>query len=248
MKPFPKPADWLAPIRASYLIQLDSYTETRNFIHIWLPEGYGSLQDGCCVLDRTEDRRFHMEGDILVTTLEVAGRFRLRGEVGPIEDGVNLRIAVTNISSETLVENRAGVCIQFAAAPSFADSALERYFYVAGGKITRPRPPLRHLDENHAWFWGTAPGFPHNPAPDFPFIGLESRDGCWVVGHGWDSSRNVWGNCHPSISCIHADPWLPAIAPSETVLSSGVLYFMRGNAEDCVARYGREFAGDSSTV
>lgn len=246
MKPFKKPANWLAPIRASHLIQLDTYTDTRNFIHIWLPEGYGTLQDGCCVLDRTEDRRFFMEGETLVTTLELPDRFFLRGEVAPIEDGVSMKISVTNLSKETIPENRAGVCIQFAAAPSFADSVLERYFYISSGGIARPTPPLRYLDENHAWFWGTAPDFPHNPAPDFPFIGLESNNGRWVVGHAWDSSRKVWGNCHASISCIHADPWLAAIPPSETASSEGVLYFMDGKAEDCLARYRREFRAEKS--
>lgn len=63
----------------------------------------------------------------------------------------------------------------------------------------------------------------------------------WVAGHGWDASRVIWGNCHPAVSCIHADPFLGPIAPGETVSTNGVLYLMAGTPEQCVERFQREF-------
>tara|TARA_B100000809_G_scaffold237132_1_gene256677 strand:+ start:1632 stop:2372 length:741 start_codon:yes stop_codon:yes gene_type:complete len=243
MKPFKTPAAFLAPIRASHLVQLDVYTDTRNFIHIWLPENYGKPPHDCCTFDRTEDRRFRMEGDTLVTTLIREGSFEIRGEVAPIEDGVGLTLSVTNLSSEALPGSVAGVCIQFAAAASFVDTELKRYFYVHDDRITAIHPPYEDYDKGHAWFWGTAPReeFQHNPSPDFGFVGLESADGKWVVGHGWDSARTICGNCHPSISCIHADPFFDALPPGEAVSSHGVLYIMEGTATTCLERFRREF-------
>jgi len=246
MKPFKTPASFLAPIRASHLIQLDVYTNTRNFIHIWLPEVYGKCPNECSVLDRTEDRRFHMEGDTLVTTLTRPGSFEFHGEVCPIEDGVGMRLSVTNLSTEYLSESIAGVCVQFAAAVSFTDTELERYFYVHAGQVNYIKPPYQDYENGHAWFWGTAPNetFAHNPKPDFGFVGLASADGKWVVGHGWDASRVICGNCHPSVSCIHADPFFESIAPGETASTAGVLYIMEGSPESCVERFRCEFRGE----
>ena len=95
MRPFPTPtAPWmqLAPIRAGHYVQLDVYTDTRNIVHIWLPEGYGNDPHNCSIPDRTEDRRFHMEEESLVTTFNKPDGFDLRGEVSPIEDGVSLKL------------------------------------------------------------------------------------------------------------------------------------------------------------
>jgi len=243
VKPFRTPALWLAPIRASHLIQLDVYTDTRNFVHIWLPEGYGKPPHSCTVLDRTEDRRFRMEGDRLVTCFSDAGNLALRGEVWPIEDGVGLSLAVTNLSDDALPPCSASVCVQFAAAPSFVDTRLERYFYVHDGDVCHVKPPYVNYEDNHAWFYGTAPReeFLHNPAPDFAFVGLASKDSRWVAGMGWDTSETVFGNCHPSISCIHADPEFGRLQPGETALCRGVLYIMPGTALDCIARFRDEF-------
>jgi hypothetical protein len=257
MKPFKTPASWLAPIRAAHLVQLDFYDGQRNFIHIWLPEGWfpqkgedeflrspatrlGSAM--CCVLDRTEDRRFFEEEGTLVTTFEDS-RVRMRGEVSPIEDGVALSLSLTNLSDTPIGPSLANVCVQFAAAPSFADPLLERYFYVSGGTIVHVNRPYYNFEENHTWFFGTAPDtrFPHNPPADYGFVGLASKDGEWVAGHGWDSSKKVWGNCHPSLACFHSDPEFGKVNPGQTLVSKGVLYIMRGSPEECSARYDREF-------
>lgn len=246
MKPFKTPAAFLAPIRASHMVQLDVYTDTRNFIHIWLPENYGKAPHDCCTFDRTEDRRFRMEGDTLVTTLTEDGRFDIRGEVAPIEDGVALALSITNLSSESFPASMAGVCIQFAAAASFVDTELQRYFYVHDERITTIKPPYEDYDNGHAWFWGTAPRepFQHNPAPDFGFVGLQSVDGKWVVGHGWKSARTICGNCHPSTSCMHADPFFDAISPGDTACARGVLYIMKGTPQTCLDRFCVEFLNE----
>ncbi|MCJ8329087.1 MAG: hypothetical protein HRT89_05965 [Lentisphaeria bacterium] len=243
MKPFKTAANFLAPIRAANLIQLDVYTDTRNFIHIWLPENYGKSPNDCCTFDRSEDRHFFMDGDTQVNTLTRPGIFEIRGEVIPIENGVDLKLTISNLSDEPLPESIAGVCIQFAAAPSFTDTTLERYFYVHEDEITFAQPPYQDYDHGHAWFWGTLPNetHKHNPPAELGFIGLASRDGNWVIGHGWENGSSICGNCHPTIACIHADPLMPEIPPGETVSTKGVLYIMEGNPESCLERYRNEF-------
>ena len=263
MKPFRTPAPWLAAFRGSHLIQLDFYDGNRNLINIWLPELWkeDSGQKGSTksheasvkaalssVLDRTEDRRFYVEDGRLITTYEMKTRFKLRGEILPIENGVSMKLSLTNLSNNNINPSIASVCVQFAAAPSFADSLLDRYFYVSRGKIVFVKGPYLNSphpnsQENHVWFFGTSPDerFVHNPQPDSNFIGLTSKDSNWVAGLNWNSSTRIWGNCHPSMSCIHSDPHFEQIAPLETAKSTGVLFLMEGQPEDCVARFKEEF-------
>lgn len=60
MKPFPtNPAKFpILPIHVAHAIQLDFYTDMRNVIDIWLPEGYGKPPHHCLILSYVEDRRF----------------------------------------------------------------------------------------------------------------------------------------------------------------------------------------------
>jgi hypothetical protein len=243
MKPFNTPAPWLAPIRASHLIELDFYTGERNLVHVWLPEDYGEDPFRTGVLDRTEDRRFKMEGDTLVSTFDAPGLLSLRATVDPLEDGIAMSLSITNHSQQTLPAAVANVCVQFASAPTFRDTLLERYFYVSGGAITYFKRPYYNYEDNHVWFYGHAPDerFLHNPEPDLGFIGLASHDGKYVAGMGWDSTRILIGNCHGSIACIHADPYLRDIAPLATGSTRGVLYLMKGKPKDCVGRFKAEF-------
>ena len=62
-----------------------------------------------------------------------------------------------------------------------------------------------------------------------------------MVGHGWDTSRNIFGNCHPAIMGMCANPMMDAIEPGHTAESTGVLYIMEGTPEECVARFRHEF-------
>jgi hypothetical protein len=226
-------------------VQLAVLTDTLNHIHIACPEWYGKEPHICRTFDRVEDRRFFLDGDTMVTTVAIPGSFTLRGEIIPIDDGVKLRIAVTNLSEQTLPESPAIVCIQCAAAPSFADPLLERYFYVSGGEIVYFQPPYEDVGARLFSTIGHQVGpreqFWHNPEPDFPFIGMQSTDGRWVLGHSWKTSRAIWGNCHPAIACLHADPMIAAIAPGDTFGTFGVLYVMQGTPAECVNRFRQDF-------
>jgi hypothetical protein len=253
MKPF-KPQQigtkQALPIRASQFIQLAVQTDiaNQNLIHMLLPAAYGQEPYVCRYFDRVEDRRFFLEGETLVTTFTKKESLAIRGEVSPIEDGVATRLAITNLSDVVFPEMQAIVSVQVAAAPSFADSELERYFYVSGGKVVYFKRPYDDAGTGQTRLFSTTGHrvgpkelFPHNPEPDFTFIGLQSRDGKWVVGHGWKTGQEIFGNCHPALSAISASPVMPSIAPGETAEVSGVLYIMQGTPEDCVARFKTEF-------
>ena len=140
MKPFPAPPVGrmpALPIRAAHFMQLAVLTDTLNHIHIACPEWYGKEPHICITFDRVEDRRFFMDGDTMVTAVTIPGSFTLRGEIVPIDDGVKLRLSVTNLSETILPESPAVVCVQCAAAPSFADPLLETVLHdqAAGGAV-----------------------------------------------------------------------------------------------------------------
>jgi hypothetical protein len=250
MKPFhAPPVGTLSalPIRAAHFVQLAVLTDTTNHIHIALPECYGTPPHTSRTFDRVEDRRFFLDGDRLVSMYRKEGSFTIRGEVIPIENGVKLHLAITNHSEIIFPEMPAVVCIQCAAAPSFADPQLERYFYLAGGQIVYFKPPYDDAGTGQVRLFSTTgqqvgpkERFLQNPEPDIAFIGLRSRDGNWVLGQYWETSRTIWGNCHPAIACLHADPLIPSLTPNETAETSGMLYIMPGTPEDCLARFQKD--------
>jgi hypothetical protein len=255
MKPFrPQQIGTLQslPIRASQFIQLAALTDTTNLIHMLLPAAYGQEPHRCLYCDRVEDRRFFQEGDALVTTLTKAGSFTIRGELHPVEDGMTMQLAVTNRSEEAFPSQAAVVSVQCAAAPSFADSKLERYFYRSGGKVVYFQLPYDDGGTGQTRLFSTTGNqvgpkelFHHNPAPDVTFIGLQSRDCQWVVGYGWESGADIFGNCLPALSAMSANPRVPDIAPGETAVVSGAFYLMQDSPDACVHRFMTEFLNRS---
>lgn len=241
------------PIRASQFIQLPVLTDTANLIHILLPAGYGQEPHLCRYFDRVEDRRFFLEGECLVTTFTKEGSFAIRGEVSPIEDGVMLSLQITNLSQDVFPQMPAIVSVQCSAAPSFTEPNLERFFYLSGGTVVYFKKPYEECGLGKARLFSTTGNqvgpqsqFHQNPAPDIGFIGLRSHDGQWVLGHGWDSSRAIFGNCHPAIMGMCANPIMNTIAPGHTAKSTGVLYIMKNTPEACVARFRNEFLRNAS--
>jgi hypothetical protein len=232
------------PIRASQFIQLAVQTDiaSTNLIHVLLPAVYGKEPHVCRYFDRVEDRRFFLEEETLITTFTKEGSLAIQGEVSPIKDGVAMSLAISNLSDVVFPEMQAIVSIQFAAAPTFADPDLERYFYVSGNQVVYFKHPHDvHLFSTTGHKVGPKELFHHNPEPDFTFIGLQGKDSKWVVGHGWETGQEIFGNCLPALSAVSASPVMPSIAPGKTAKVSGMLYIMQGSPEDCVARFTTEF-------
>ncbi len=218
------PGDW--PIRPANFLQLDWLARTRNFIHIWLPEGVATDNGQVLfILQEVVNYDFtRPEPGVWVQSYEKAGVIALRGECRAIPDGVALALEVSNGSDQDWEHALAGICVQLAAAPDFADYALERTFSPCSGRLCPMRQPDTRAGVTHFYRPlepATAPGY--------------------VVAQWWEGPpASLGGNCHPSIACIQAQPALGTIAAGTTIRREGRLYLMPGTVEDAYQRYRRE--------
>jgi len=223
------PGDW--PVRPANFLQLDWQAHTRNFIHIWLPEGVAIPGgDAVFILREVVDFRFTLpEPELWVVSYEKSGVIALRGECRAITEGVALALAITNLSETAWEETRPGVCVQLAAAPDFADPALERTVSVTDGRLC-PMAPPEHV--------GLTAHYHPSAPPTENFIAVASRLPGFVIAQWWEGPPiSVGGNSHPSIACLHAQPAFGRIAPGETVRREGRLYLMPGTVEEAYQRY-----------
>lgn len=223
------PTDW--PIRPANYIQLDYFARTRNFIHIWLPEGlHSGVRKVLFILNEPVSFHFERIGEHhWAHTFEKPGTLSLRGEVRPIAEGIEMSLRVMNLSDEDWPDLQPALCVQLIAAPDFADTGLERTFGMAGrARVPAAQPadlgkPIKHF-------------VLAEPVAD-NFIAVESRCGEFVVAQWWPGAPRVGGNCHGSIACIHAQPTFGPLAKGESTTRTGRLYLMAGSVEAAYSRY-----------
>jgi len=242
--PFPRgfPSDW--PVRPGNFIQLDWLAATRNHIHLWLPEGVSARGHGrlLMILREEADFRFERTGeDRWRHWFEKPGLLRLEGSVAPIEHGIEMGLALTNLSDEDWRDVTAGVCVQFHAAPDFYDPERRRTFYPSGGRLRTFEGPCSEGEGGRARFFGSGrdASSPHPPA-DAGLIGIHSKDGRHVAATWWEGARHVGGNAHPATLCIHSDPVFGDIPAGASVSRRGRLYLMPGTPEDARERFQRD--------
>lgn len=227
------PGDW--PVRPANFLQLDWLAHTRNFIHIWLPEGVAT-DTGQVLFILQEVVNYHFtrpEPGLWVQSYEKAGVIALRAECRAVPDGVALALEVSNRGERDWEQALAGICVQLAAAPDFADEALARTFAASSGRLVLMRQPEHRTQVTHFY----------QPLEDATenFIAVASKTPGYVVAQWWEGPpASLGGNCHPSIACIHAQPTLGAVAAGDTVRREGRLYLMPGTVEDAYQRYRRE--------
>ena len=226
------PGDW--PVRPANSLQLDWRAHTRNFIHLWMPEGISTRSEPAAplfILNEVADYRFSRPQEGLwVQEFTKPGVLSLRGECRDIANGVSLSLRVTNFSGRPWEGVIGGVCVQLAAAPDFTDPDRERTFGTADGKLIRMGEPRG--------FQGLTQHFSPATAPTENFICVESREPGFVLAQWWEGDgRFVGGNCHRSITCIHAPPDFGDIGPGQSVERTGRLYLMLGSAADALERY-----------
>ena len=73
-----------------------------------------------------------------------------------------------------------------------------------------------------------------------PVVLVESADGKYTVGVGFERSHTIFSGAHNS--CFHADPYFGAdIGPGEERRVRGRLYLVEGTAGEVLARFREEF-------
>ena len=213
------------PVRPGNLLQLDWEASTRNMINIWLPEALSCAEQGLLLMILREEVDFRFE-----QTPEGHWRhsfakpgLNLEATLRPIAEGVEMELSITNAGPRDWVKVRAGICVQFHAAPDFLDPELERTFYLAGGKLRTPGAPMS------AW----APA-------DTGFVGIHSRDARHTVALWWEDAKGVGGNQHPATACLHADPAFGNIPAGSTITRKGCIYLMPGDPADALERFKKD--------
>lgn len=224
------PTDW--PVRPANSLQFDWLAHTRNFVHLWLPEGVSSDGDHLLFI-LSEEVSFHFAhptADEWVLTFKKPGVIALRGSCRNIRDGVALSLEVSNLSDRVWESVQGGVCVQLACAPDFVDLRLERTVVVADGRLVPASQPASRSGPTHHYRPRTA--------PTENFIAVVSRPDGYVVAQWWEGAPSgVGGNCHPSMACIHAPPAFGQLRPGQSAARSGRLYMMPGRSEDAYERF-----------
>ncbi len=67
----------------------------------------------------------------------------------------------------------------------------------------------------------------------------ESEDGQWVAGIGWEDFLSA--QAHNPWHCMHVCVRVGPLKPLETKVIRGKMYLFRGNRNDCLARFQRDF-------
>ncbi len=74
----------------------------------------------------------------------------------------------------------------------------------------------------------------------------ESEDGEWVTGIAWEDYLAAQG--HNPWKCMHLAVRVGPLPRGETKKVRGRVYLFRGNRNDCLAKYRKEFSGDSTCL
>jgi hypothetical protein len=69
----------------------------------------------------------------------------------------------------------------------------------------------------------------------------ESEDGQWVAGIGWEDFLSV--QAHNPWHCMHLAVRVGPLKPMQTKIIRGKMYLFRGNRDDCLARFRKDFPG-----
>lgn len=217
-------------VRPAHALQLDWWITQRNFINIWLPEGVFADASNCIwfLLREPTDVRWSRDANgvwesrfTMKDRCEVVSRTRER------EDGIDMTVSVKNLSREVWPNTYVVVCVQLATAPDFTDARLERTWYHAGNEWRRFDPSsVKKTYPGGCHFFG-AMKQGEKVASGRPEIRVGSVCGQWHLAHTFEGATSVGGNCHETITCIHANPVLGELKPGATKEARGWLRVRR---------------------
>ena len=177
----------------------------------------------------------------MTTSGEKKGKVRLDVRVSPMEDGVVLDTAVTNLDTKIVERILYNTCFQFKHAPPFRDLDGERTFVMVDGKwapilslpcVVGPGHYRRmqnyyvkgyrpdELENGFMGQWGFCPT-PLSRA----FMAKQSDRSDLAIGILWDRAFYARSNTNDSHHCIHSQGGLDDIPPGDTRKRMGKVFF-----------------------
>ena len=172
----------------------------------------------------------------------------------PYADSIEARHSVTNKTTTTWQHVYTLPCLSTAMTPPFQDFGMERAVIpIAGKGLLAPRDVFgkggvrglcRMVEPSfgrHAQIDSLAGlgGIITPLKAEYPYVGIASRDGKWIVGMATEKAGFLLN--YGVNSCIHASPYFGQVNPGETKSVLSRIYFLKGNADTLSERYRRDF-------
>ena len=159
-------------------------------------------------------------------------------------DYVDFTLALRNLTDKPFKGVQSNTCFNPSHSPYFADiERLRTYVWTDAGPTRAVEMPCGTSGEYLHGGWPIAK--PGQKAPKggrqtrYPFIAVASRDGKWVLAQAYDKGLSLGNNAH--YTCLHTRPTWDDIAPGQEGSRRGRLYFLRGDVEDLLERWKRDF-------
>jgi formylglycine-generating enzyme required for sulfatase activity len=160
------------------------------------------------------------------------------------QDCVDFTIAIGNLTDKPFTRPASNTCFNNHGAPYFVDPERDRTL------VWTDDGPVRLLEmltgrNGEPLHGGWTVALPDQPAPKggnlarHPLIAVVSRDRQWIVAQAYAQGVSVASNAH--YTCLHTRPRWPDIPPGEQRALTGKLYFLKGGADELLARWRRDF-------
>jgi hypothetical protein len=176
------------------------------------------------------------------------GKFSIR--LTARADWVDIDLTVRNDMRQPMENVDWAFCAVALESPSLADSEATRT-YLFDGKRLQTLAAIAGRDI-HLYKVAGAHGFipvGHRAIAVGPVeaqasvVIIESQDGTHSAALGFQQADHIYGDAKGN-KCFHADPYFgPQIKPGEERSVHGKLYLIKGNAEEALRRYQKDFTG-----
>ena len=135
------------PVRPSTSAHFDWMACRRNLFDLRLPETLRARNVGLITMPIREEVSLEWEwqDESLASRLQIEGRVSLRARFSPCDGGVQLALAVHNLSGRDWKGVRAAVCMCLIAAPDFADVGRVRTFWWRAGRWRQLQTGFPHI-------------------------------------------------------------------------------------------------------
>ncbi len=151
------------------------------------------------------------------------------GELTRADEGaVKLRLHLENGTDAPLNNISLQTCVFLRACREFADFSLDNKFVHVPAKGWMPYPEAKALGAENGQIslgWRRGPR-----TADWPVMAVMSNQAPRLLAMTWhDHTLSLVGN--PNHPCLHADPFMPDLAPGQRAEIRGTLLFLEGTLD-----------------